>query len=267
MRSIIPDPRFDITDYPVKAPVPGEGDQMVSVMRGRNDFDVPPPSPIGSAEFDEQCELLVRLRDDVNARRWPDWYFEHHGIDPDPPPMFAQFGVNRANPEAAAELVDHNMDKKLDLFHAIRAQFPYVVLKSDPMERSPQQWGGIDFIGWGLFEAATLNAIMDALIESFQVKTWFGQQRPEHYFQAGPVLTSYQAPGHNSYVAGHSAIAGGTYQMWNESVDLTDSALHVIKTACQHYCHYRSFGFVHWPEDNTAGFELAIAKTAGNGFI
>ena len=240
----------DLSDY--------QDSKLHSVVRGRNDYNVPSPSQLGTPEFEIQRDLFLSIRHDVTEDRWPDEYFGEQGIDPDPPAMFESVGVTRHDPQAAARLVDHAMDHPLDLHMLFVEHFgqPRLLLGQD--ERTPQS-AGVDFLGFRWFDSVVTGKIYEALVEAFQVKNFFCQQRPEHYFESGKLVAEYGCPEHLAYVAGHGAIAGATVAAWETHVDPEQFDIVEGETAGLHYAHYRSAGGVHWPEDNEQGYWLGKA--------
>lgn len=261
---LVPDPRFDISGYPVspEAVTDGGPSKMVSVVAGRNDYRVINPPQVGGAEFMHACRAFIGVRDDVTEGRWPHWYFEDLGIDPTPPPMFARHQVTAANPGAAAVLVDHAMDHRADLHREFLRRAGPIRMRLRPAERTPPQ-KGTEFLGVSALDAAVAAAVHRALVETFQVKYWFGYPRPETWFDAGQLVNAYPCPPHPSYPAGHGAIAGATVQAWIDHVDLSDADIAVLVTAGRQYAHYRTFSGVHWPFDNDTGFDLGRAVAEG----
>ncbi len=239
----------------------GHDGRLHSVVRGRNDYDVPAPPAIDSDEFGREVELFLSARHDVKAGRWPYEYFEAIGLDPAVPDMFRPLGVTEDDPVSAARLVDHAMDKTIDLHHAFVDHFKGAKLKKPQAERSPQS-AGVDFLGWREFDAIVLENVHKALIEAFQVKYFYAFPRPEHHFAAGALIGEYGCPPHPSYVAGHGAIAGTTVQTWIDHVKLTDAQITQAEHAGRHYAHYRTLAGVHWAMDNTQGYELGRQVSA-----
>lgn len=233
---------------------------MHSVVRGRNDYDLPAPPAFDSPQFKEELERFINVRTDVVNGVWPSWYFEDLGINPEPPEMFKQFGVTKTTPKAAAELVDHSMDHPNDLHNVFMQQVGGTPkLKTLQGDRKPEQ-AGQDFLGARLLDAEISVGIYQALLEAFQAKYYFVYTRPEHYYQAGRLVAEYSCPPHPSYPAGHATIAGLIFGTWDHLVELTETQRAEFLHAAKQYGHYRLFAGVHWSFDNTAGFELGIKK-------
>lgn len=260
---LIPDNRFDITAYPVPPALVADPSptQMVSVVAGSNEWNVPAPPAPGSPEFDEECRTVIRVREDVSSGSWPEWFFDDLGLPTRVPSILRAEGVTEADPESASRLVDHAMDHRLDLHQVFLRSFS-VRLKEPGIEHRPPA-KGVDFLGVSAFDAATSWAIHAALVETFHVKYWFGQVRPELYFDTGQLISSYPCPNHPAYPAGHAAIAGATVQSWVDHVELEPADVAAIEDAGLLYAHFRTVAGVHWPSDNDAGFRLGRLVAAG----
>ncbi len=233
-------------------------DRLHSVMRGRNDFDVPPPPTIGSAEFDVEVDRFLGCRLDVASGKWPTAFFESIDLDPTPPKMFARYGVTEDDPKAASRLVDHAMDHPFDLHRTFVAEWGQPKLKRSQADDSPQSHG-VDFLGWREFDAIVADNIHKALVEAFQVKYFHAYPRPEQLFESGRLVAEYGCPPHPSYVAGHGAIAGATVQTWVDHVELTPAQIAEAEHAGRQYAQYRTLAGVHWAPDNTQGYNLGVA--------
>jgi len=239
---------------------------MVSVVRGRNDYDVPPPPEEGTPEFQRDCELFIEAREAYRNRVWPTDYFTELGHPSDPTDMeflFAQSQrLNRGQDvrgvtggDVWVELVDFvSMDNPLDFHQWMRAHI-VTNLVEDQRERSPQSCG-FDFLGLVGFDVKVAETIEAALIEAFQVKYFYERPRPSHWFPAGNLVQEDLCPGHNAYVAGHSAVFAAIMETWSTMTDtLFSQELHA---AGIHGSHARTGLGVHWPSDNDAGYQLAI---------
>ena len=231
--------------------LPAGSNLMHSVVIGRNDNDLPEPPD----EADEVKSFLC-CRREVHNGNWPKLYFESLGLDPEPRPLLEAAGVSTADPRTASTLVDHTMDHPIDLHtFAVRHFAGKYKLKA---ERRPKSIG-VDFLGARQFDATVTDLIHEALIDTFQAKYFFARIRPEHYFDAGPLVTEYPCPPHPAYPAGHGAIAGAIVAAWRKLVEAPDEVFKELEHAGRQYAHYRTLAGVHWPTDNTAGFDSGVA--------
>lgn len=231
--------------------VPAEAAYMHSVVVGRNDNDLPDPVPI-----EEEVDAFLDCRGETVEQRWATAYFEGLGIDPEPPALLKGAGVSTVVPSTAVALVDHTMDHPTDLHRFAAKHFAgryELVAKRKPASV------GVDFLGARKFDAQVAELMHEALVDCFQAKYFFARLRPEHFFKAGRLVTTYRCPPHPAYPAGHGAIAGATLQAWRVLTVAEDSVYEELELAAQHFAHYRTLAGVHWPTDNSAGFDSGVA--------
>lgn len=242
--------------FPIKSKVtnlktvPEEAEFMHSIVVGRNDNDLEDPIDIGL-----EADLFLECREQVVEGKWPASYFEKLGIDPEVPEIFKMLGIRKNDPLAAVRLVDHRMDKPMDLHNAAKDFFGGSV---DPDMPEKFKAKGFPFLRLQQFDAEVHSLVYEALVDCFQAKYFFMRLRPEHWFKAGRLVTEYQCPPHGEYPAGHGAGAGATYQNWVKRGAVDTAGLEKLKHAAQHLAHYRTLAGVHWPSGNSAGFESGV---------
>lgn len=233
-------------------------DSMVSVVRGRNDLDLPTPS----APSEEQERLFIMGRKSAMMNEWPYEYLASHRVNPSPTPSIEAFCRSKGVVQPGrmwSHLADFvGMDDPLDWHSWLRKNSGEVTLVEPQDERSPKQCG-VDFLGLVGLDRRVSMAVEDALIEAFQAKYYFKQPRPSHHFRAGTLVESAPCPAHWSYPAGHGAIFGAIAEVWATHTISRWSADDLRDSAHQ-LAHARTGRGVHWPEDNKAGVAVGVAR-------
>lgn len=265
MKAFIPDQRFPLDQTGKQLtkidPDSPECNTMVGVVRGRNDYNIAPPTEPGTPEFQHQCELLIEAGVAYEEGVWPADYFTEIGVDPEPTELARLFTIQRRaergesvvfpDGEIWRELVNFvGMDKPLHWHEWLTDHIDYSIA----VDLQPETCGIDQFHEKNWFNWVVAGAVHKALIESFQVKYYFAATRPSTDFPAGRLIESDPCPPHWRYPAGHGSFLGGTAEMWESATD-SEYAGTFTETALQ-FAHARTGRRVHYPEDNTVGVEL-----------
>lgn len=245
---------------------------LVSPRIGKIEYDI--PTPPKDSKLREAMHEVVRVRLDVEAGRWPSWFFEKYNIDSEvPEPLVPHVctasqrtlsidGVavkemvyGNPDPKKAAELV--HMDQPIDLGRILVKwllsngaswKCDEVELHDPFLDKQPEFYQVL-----GTNVAAALDA-------AFDMKWFDGAPRPEEYF--GFNMTAYKegSPAHPSgRIAGHGAASGASYATLVGYLNMSDDLMEVAKQACLHFSTYRTLAGVHIESENLNGFSLGVA--------
>lgn len=253
-------PKFPIRKRPTKS------DGLEMVLLGRNDFEVPRPTSLGEPGFEAELAEVVRVRHDVQAGVWPNWFLQDHGLTGMPASPFSlnidDIYVDALDPVSAAHLV--HMDDPMDLGKLLRK---WVVSAGAVHVDSDSSGHGMFLETVPRFNRDLADAVWDALYESAQVKQFFGRARPEEVL--GFNMTNYPegCPKHPAYPAGHGAAAGATFAVVEKTFDMADDVREIAFNTAAQFAMFRTFAGVHYANDNIIGFLLGYAKTNGLGTV
>lgn len=230
---------FPLIDLP-------DGHTAVSPRLDNYRAGLPHPPAEESDEFKAEKETVDKIRVEMEAGVWPGWYFESQGLPGElHPALIAADPIGSVS--SRAELAA--MDQPLDLGEIMNAWLlseGYI-----PVDVTSRH----DFLGCVVAVHAACMAKVDrALSEAFRAKWWFGRKRPHEMFGREIEHSPFITPRHPAYPAGHGAAAGGTGSVLKAKFPV--EAHEDIRVGTLQFAHLRTLLRVHWPSDNTAGYQL-----------
>lgn len=236
---------------------PSEGSKLVSPRIGKRHPDIKDPLYCDDEGFIEEISDALRCQSDVRKGEWPYWFLIKHGSKNEGKPteflktLVANNPMGRFDGVAAANIV--KMDDPDDLG---RFFFKYYRDKGDPL-KFKEDHKHVPFVeGYVKFLRDLTSDCYDALEVAFENKSYFGAARPAENLDLDIDFGVYSHPRHGSYVAGHGAVAGMTFETLDRIFDLTDEQREELLETCFQFANYRTFAFVHHAQDNLAGLGL-----------
>ena len=245
-------------EYPLTEIPSDDGtSRIVSPCIGKSHGLEPAPYS-GTPEFIDNMNEVARVRHDVTQGIWPSWFLENYGIDPKiAPPLAPHVEPTRENnftspAELAAELV--HMDQPIDLGRIV---LMWLLDNGAEWKCDKTEQHNPFLKKQPLFYADLGANVLAALEASFETKYFFGDPRPEEYFEFNISAYPEGSPCHPSgRTAGHGAAAGASYQTLIHHLELTEDLRQVTETACVQFASFRTFSGVHIMIENLDGFEL-----------
>lgn len=259
------------------------------------DHQVPPPSKVGTPEFQEQWDDTVRARTETVQGIHPGWLFkkynpvtewavhggvspilEEHFANPDYGRYYKQLSDGSPHPENLAHLV--KMDKLTDVGWLVMD----FMLREGLMELRPEFDRTPGHDSWADYEAEfgaqLARASADAITWAMEVKSYYCRCRPSEmaerqtYGVTWNLTNQYPEPPHDEYVAGHATNFGACTSCCETMFQYTgDAARQRYSKGLLRYTFYqagmsRTLGFMHFPEANVQGFLLGYRKHSGRAF-
>lgn len=209
---------------------------------------VPGPLPVNSDEYKEEADALVRLAMDVERNIWPEWYLDYCGVDTRLSPILKAVGLSESHPKGCADAVQ--MDQPAELWMAI-----VNYISAEGIAVSPNK-KGIRFLDQYVNPMKPFgDNLEEAMIKAFEVKYYYGQARPEEYFNSANFAHYPEGcPPHPAFPAGHGTVGGVANRTAREVFTEMDP-FHEdeIKTATLQFAHFRDFARVHTRQDSKVG--------------
>lgn len=230
--------RYDVVPHDIGVVNPCDG------MR----HGVPAPLPVDSDEYKEEADALVRLAMDVERNIWPDWYFDYCGISSELSPVLKAVGLSESNPKGCANAVQ--MDQPAELWMAIVNYLAAegVAVRSDKK--------GIRFLDRYVSPLKPFSVVLDdAMVKAFEVKYYYGQARPEEYYNAANFAHYPEGcPPHPAYPAGHGTVGGVANKVaLAQFPEMDQYHKDEIFTATRQFSHFRDLARVHTRQDSRVG--------------
>ena len=241
-------------NYPCEvAEIQGVETTLVNPCDGQH-HGVPEPFRAGTPEWLEETNAMVRLRLDVQMNKWPDWYLDFCGVDTELSPVLKMTGLSMSDPQGCAGAV--HMDQPQELWMAC---LRYITQSQSYIEHTKE----FDSIGDAFLERNVDSArIFSDLLElkmrqCFEVKYYYGVERPEEYFATNMTHYYEGCPNHPSYIAGHATVGGVVNRALLSSFLLKGSPeADDIETATKQFAHFRDFAGVHLRQDSREGWNF-----------
>ena len=228
---------------------------MVNVDDGKN-HSVPPPPQQGTQEFEDEANALVRVAMDVERDIWPEWYLEFCGVDTRLSPILEAVGLSESDPKGCANAVQ--MDQPGELWAAILRWTAVEGIKIAPQSK------GVRFLErnvdpWKVFG----DELAPAMRKAFQVKYYYGQPRPEEYFDSANFAHYPEGcPAHCSYIAGHGTVGGVAAGCFRKVfTEATHEQIDAVNTATLQFSHFRDFARVHYRADSREGWLFGVENS------
>lgn len=244
-------PSYPLTDIP-------SGTDFASPLIGHH-HEI--PNPYDNAEITRQYQEVLEVRHQVVSGEYPyeflqKYWNEWYDLDNESPlcktmlPEALELeGLSTDNPEGLANVV--HMDNPLDLGISIAKW-----LRSMNVPVRSKRTNNADFISSVQDFNSRLVQYQNDITRAFNVKWYYGIQRPEGIAKENITAYDEGCPTHPAFPAGHGFFAGATYRAIVEHFDLSDEVKVEVMKACYLWAQFRTLAGVHYAYDNLYGLHL-----------
>lgn len=203
-------------------------------------------------DLNAEMEDVERVRYEVDKNIYPSWFMEKNGVAPELSPILTEtLRLSERFPKACAKVV--RMDHPFDIWDEVIQ--PWAQSQNIGWNDPPEHQG-VPFIETLENEARAHAMIINGLRKSFEVKYWFGAQRPFEYSDYGQQLEMYPCPAHPEKPAGHGAFCGAGAKAFEVIYGATDGQVQMVHTATKQFAMFRSFSAMHIASSNLLGWRI-----------
>ena len=213
--------------------------------------------PITAEQYDQECEDIERVRNDVDNDRWPKWWFEKNGEDGNLSPLLIKYlGLSQSDPKGCATAV--RMDHPYALWTGM--VIPY--LQDEGVElNQDMRHSSVPFVETLGAEALGKMLIWSSMEEVFDIKWAIGQSRLDEYSDWGESILMYPRPNHSESPAGHSSFAGSSAKAAEIAYKPNELQINSIGFACKQFANFRGFSAQHIWSSNALGYKVGYRQT------